>query len=114
MIEDCMKYLWNELYLQYIPSSLYHYPQYNVISCNIKMILEHCSSSSSSTSVAAAGASSISPSSSSNNIFQVVYQSDTIHRKKLDFLESIIDSKGFELLIQRHGLALDYWSKKVT
>jgi hypothetical protein len=79
-----MKYIWNEIYLQHLPGSIYHYPQYSVISCNINMFLEGGLTSEGMDS--------------------------NLQRVKRDLLESIADSKGFELLIQRHGLALDFWN----
>jgi hypothetical protein len=36
-----------------------------------------------------------------------------IQRKRRELLESITDSRGFELLVQRHGLALDFWNQTI-
>lgn len=86
--EKYIKLFWYEVYLKYIPRALAHYPQYCVVSCDITTLIQ--------------------------SIFQTnQIENNQINRKKLDFIESLVDSKEFELLIQRIGVALDYWEKKI-
>lgn len=74
--------------MKHIPVTLAHYPQYCVVSCNITTLIQ--------------------------SIFQTdQIENNQINRKKMDFIESLIDSKEFELLLQRFGVALDYWEKKI-
>jgi hypothetical protein len=109
LVEKCFKDLWCELYLQYLPPSLYHYPQYEVISCNVNILIQNCTkdfcrpSHSSATTT-----TSLDHTATTASLEQQQRQ-----RQRIDFLESMINSKGFESLLQRHGRGLDYWNQKL-
>ena len=91
-IERELKSFINSMILGGVPSSLAHYPQYRIVSCDVKCVMKNCMKS---------------------DYFDLPLvgkdRADLTFadRDRIDFLDSVVQSPSFTNFLFRHGVALD-------
>jgi hypothetical protein len=94
VVEEFRK-LTNDIFMGCLPSSLTHYPDMQIVSCNVKKLF----------------ADSVSLRDQSANDVHLCgkdrFELASLYRERVDFLEALVDSPAFLDLLRRNGAALN-------
>lgn len=95
LVADEFTKILNDIFMGNIPSSLRHYPDMQIVACDVKELFS--------------GSASLRHQSSHDIHLMVSTRAEiaSLYQHRVDFLEALVDSPSFLFLLRRHGAALD-------